>query len=295
MKDNELFEQMVRQQLKDAELEPSADVWEAIEKRMPVGSSTPSRGLRRGRVLASFALSAVVVAVSAIAFSLMHNQSNENTVLQQSMSPAPILLVQADSGDTGEMVNSSDSVATGSIKSGGDEVPMQTDFASLTTQQVSVQEVQQKTEKSVALDASTKIKVLEETTMSLPLDDSSETPAATVSSNQKTDHDDMIDSQPISSTEDNVADHKKTEMSIVIPNLITPNGDGYNDCWVIPDLEKYGTMQVQIYTARSKRVYSSQDYQNDFCFDDLPEGNYFYVIVFKEISRTLRGVLVVKR
>ena len=92
-----------------------------------------------------------------------------------------------------------------------------------------------------------------------------------------------------------VAAHEEDAETIVIPNLITPNGDGYNDCWVIPDLEKYGQMRVQIYTAQTRRVYSSQDYGNDFCFDELPDGNYFYIIVFKELNRTLRGVLVVKR
>ena len=80
-----------------------------------------------------------------------------------------------------------------------------------------------------------------------------------------------------------------------IPNLITPNHDGYNDCWVLKNLESLGTVQVQIYTAQSRRVFSSSNYHNDFCGDDLPNGNYFYVIVIKEKNYSRRGVLVIQR
>jgi len=83
--------------------------------------------------------------------------------------------------------------------------------------------------------------------------------------------------------------------TLVIPNLITPNGDGYNDCWAIPDLSQYGRVQVQIYTAQSRRVFASNDYRGDFCGDDLPDGNYFYVLTIREIQYSRRGVLVIKR
>ena len=89
--------------------------------------------------------------------------------------------------------------------------------------------------------------------------------------------------------------HRKTDVSIVIPNLLTPNGDGYNDCWVIPNLENYGTVQVQIYTDKSKRIFNSSDYHNEFCGDGYPDGNYFYVIQFREHNVSRRGVLVIKR
>lgn len=86
-----------------------------------------------------------------------------------------------------------------------------------------------------------------------------------------------------------------SEIELVIPNIVSPNGDGYNDCWRIPDLAKYGKASVQIFTAQSKRVYASDDYRGDFCGDDLPSGDYFYVLTIRQQNYTRRGVLVIKR
>lgn len=81
---------------------------------------------------------------------------------------------------------------------------------------------------------------------------------------------------------------------LMIPNLITPNFDGYNDCWVLKNMESLGSVQVQIFTAQSKRVFSSSNYQNDFCGDDLPDGNYFYVVAIRDKQYIRRGVLVIR-
>lgn len=85
------------------------------------------------------------------------------------------------------------------------------------------------------------------------------------------------------------------DINIAIPNVLTPNGDGYNDCWVIPDVAKYGKASVQIYTAQRKRVYAADNYMGDFCGDDLPSGDYYYVFAIRERNYTRRGVLVIKR
>lgn len=80
-----------------------------------------------------------------------------------------------------------------------------------------------------------------------------------------------------------------------IPNILTPNGDGFNDCWLIPDLAKYGRASVQIFTAQRKRVYASDDYRGDFCGEGLPSGNYFYVLTIRKYNYVRRGVLVIQR
>lgn len=85
------------------------------------------------------------------------------------------------------------------------------------------------------------------------------------------------------------------EKQLYIPNLLTPNSDGYNDCWVLKGTEGLGTIQVQIFSAKGRRVYSAPDYANDFCGADLPSGNYFYIITIKEKDFTRRGVLVIRR
>lgn len=67
-----------------------------------------------------------------------------------------------------------------------------------------------------------------------------------------------------------------------IMNLITPNGNGYNDYWLIRDLDAMRPAKVVIYNRSGRPVYQSNDYQNDwggtYNGNPLPEGTYFYVI-----------------
>lgn len=67
-----------------------------------------------------------------------------------------------------------------------------------------------------------------------------------------------------------------------IMNLFTPNNDGINDLWEIPELQNYGKCDVKIYNRWGKLVFSSPDYNNtwDGTSDGtaLPEGAYYFVI-----------------
>lgn len=88
------------------------------------------------------------------------------------------------------------------------------------------------------------------------------------------------------------------QVSIIIPNFISPNGDGYNDCFKLPDIETYSRVDLQIFNARGKQLFLKKDYQNDFCGEDFPAGNYFYIINFVLQDGTnvvRRGALVIER
>ncbi|GAB5398529.1 MAG: gliding motility-associated C-terminal domain-containing protein [Aureisphaera sp.] len=69
-----------------------------------------------------------------------------------------------------------------------------------------------------------------------------------------------------------------------IPNLISPNGDGINDTWVIPIPYVSGSnTEVIIYSSRGDVVLSTKDYQNNWPEDQLNYGSvnqiYYYMIV----------------
>ncbi|NOU47909.1 MAG: T9SS type B sorting domain-containing protein [Bacteroidales bacterium] len=68
-----------------------------------------------------------------------------------------------------------------------------------------------------------------------------------------------------------------------IMNLLTPNGDGYNDLWQIKDLAGISPAKVVIYARSGNVVYESNAYDNSwngsYNGNPLPEGCYFYVIV----------------
>ncbi len=63
---------------------------------------------------------------------------------------------------------------------------------------------------------------------------------------------------------------------ISIPNVITPNGDGFNDVFEISNLSSYSNHQLTIYNRFGKPIFESNNYQNDWPNDDLNRGTYFY-------------------
>lgn len=53
--------------------------------------------------------------------------------------------------------------------------------------------------------------------------------------------------------------------SYVVPNVITPNGDGFNDLWIIPNSYAYQKdVTVNIYLQTGTRVFTSNEYQNNW-------------------------------
>jgi len=64
---------------------------------------------------------------------------------------------------------------------------------------------------------------------------------------------------------------------VVIPNVITPNGDGSNDAFVIKGILGRDN-EVQIYNRWGVAVLDVRNYRNSFRATDLPDGVYFYNI-----------------
>lgn len=67
-----------------------------------------------------------------------------------------------------------------------------------------------------------------------------------------------------------------------ITNLITPNGDGFNDYWEIFHIENHSPCQVSLYSRDGMLVYSSTNYNNrwngTYNGNPLPEGTYYYIV-----------------
>ncbi|MCB9265881.1 MAG: gliding motility-associated C-terminal domain-containing protein [Lewinellaceae bacterium] len=66
-------------------------------------------------------------------------------------------------------------------------------------------------------------------------------------------------------------------------NTITPNGDGVNDFFVIPELAFYPDHKLSIFNRWGDVVYESRNYQGDwdgtYKGRELPAGTYLYVLV----------------
>jgi gliding motility-associated-like protein len=67
-----------------------------------------------------------------------------------------------------------------------------------------------------------------------------------------------------------------------ISSLFTPNNDGMNDYWYIPDLDQFGKLQVTVYNRFGQIVYQSDGYKNDWDGTwnsyPLPSASYYYII-----------------
>lgn len=79
---------------------------------------------------------------------------------------------------------------------------------------------------------------------------------------------------------------KVTGEDIFIPNVVTPNGDGKNDNFVIPGLSKFPGSSLFIYNRWGNQVYQSKNYDNKWNGNGLSEGTYYYILEL----RTEQGV-----
>jgi gliding motility-associated-like protein len=78
-------------------------------------------------------------------------------------------------------------------------------------------------------------------------------------------------------------------LSLMIPNIITPNGDGRNDEFKLPGL-RTGTWQLRIYSRWGMLVYQSDDYHQDWDASGLSDGQYYYCLQTAEVAQpVLRG------
>ena len=63
----------------------------------------------------------------------------------------------------------------------------------------------------------------------------------------------------------------------VLPNIITPNGDGLNDYFFIDDATSQNQNSLIIYNRYGNTIYSASPYKNDFNGEESVNGVYFYL------------------
>jgi len=86
-----------------------------------------------------------------------------------------------------------------------------------------------------------------------------------------------------------VAPPENVDDCIVIHNVITPNGDGMNDAWIIDCIEEYPDNKVVIYNRWGNEVNTFEKYNNtsevwkgtNHKGNLLPDGTYYYILTIK--------------
>ena len=108
-------------------------------------------------------------------------------------------------------------------------------------------------------------------------------------------------SQPAISQESIVAsEHVASEelaIELTIPNIFTPNGDGFNDQFVIENIEYCSESRLTIRNSRGNVVFDKLNYQNDWTADSHPDGIYYYTFTYILNGETQRvkGNITIKR
>lgn len=91
-----------------------------------------------------------------------------------------------------------------------------------------------------------------------------------------------------------------TDFNVVVSNLMTPNGDGYNDRWIIGNLENYPDTEVMVFNREGQVLYKNENYDNNWDGTNtygkkLVDGTYYYAIKFKDSDKIYKGSITIIR
>ncbi len=106
--------------------------------------------------------------------------------------------------------------------------------------------------------------------------------------------------QPVAKVDpviENVELPAEEPLKLSIPNVFTPNGDFFNDTFVIEGLEECETAQLVVRAQNGQMVFQSEHYQNNWDANGLPDGLYQYVFVYtyQGCENSVKGRVWVKR
>jgi len=89
------------------------------------------------------------------------------------------------------------------------------------------------------------------------------------------------------------------EVCFEIPEVITPNGDSYNDYWLIEGMEVYTGVVIEVFDRWGKRVFYSEGHDDYFdgTFNgkELPMESYHYIIDLNNGSDRIVGNITIIR
>ncbi len=87
------------------------------------------------------------------------------------------------------------------------------------------------------------------------------------------------------------------DYNVIISNLITINGDGFNDVWNIQNIEFYPQNKVSVYNRNGNLVFEQEGYNNSWngTFNNLqlPDGTYYYILQFTDTGDTVKGAVTI--
>jgi gliding motility-associated-like protein len=90
-----------------------------------------------------------------------------------------------------------------------------------------------------------------------------------------------------------------TDYNVIISNLMTPNDDGYNDRWIIQNIENYPNTSVTVVNREGQEVFKSDSYDSNWDGTNaktgkkLPDGTYYYIVKFENDVKLYKGAITI--
>jgi gliding motility-associated-like protein len=95
-------------------------------------------------------------------------------------------------------------------------------------------------------------------------------------------------------------------LTLKIPDAFSPNGDGVNDEWIIPNIDSYPANTVKIFNRWGAEIFSAAPYSNGNAWDGisthpatlgegLPVSTYYYILDLGTGEEAYRGFVYLKR
>lgn len=89
------------------------------------------------------------------------------------------------------------------------------------------------------------------------------------------------------------------EKAVQPAGVISPNGDGINDTWTIPNIDKFSDAKIEIYNRWGQRLLVFENYKNtwDGTYQGrpLPLGTYYYILTLPKENKVLSGDINILR
>ncbi|MGC6434211.1 MAG: gliding motility-associated C-terminal domain-containing protein, partial [Crocinitomicaceae bacterium] len=96
---------------------------------------------------------------------------------------------------------------------------------------------------------------------------------------------------------DSVTVYVEADFSLVVSNMMTPNGDGKNDTWMVGTIDKYPNTSVIIVNRKGQVLYENNNYDNTwdgtYNGQQLPDGTYYYIITSSSSSKVYKGSITI--
>lgn len=307
----------IKRLLENVEVKPSAHCWEAIEGNLAAAAGAAGTAATATKVAGHTlstaakiiigAVGAAAIATTAVILSLPKADSvvptqqyiENQIVISDSSYTDEIIPINEETTSSPTLAQNASSNTPQPVETTADESPVVPSLR----ESVSSEPVPQTAEvKPASTPAPNPAPKATSPTQSAPV---SIAPAVSKPATQVATTTETAPPSTITDLSDPVLDDTETLNSIdftppvalIIPNVITPNGDGYNDVFIIKGIEQTERNRLIIRNSNGTIVFQTVNYRNDWGAPNIANGTYFYQFVYTlhGIDETRTGTLTIMR